>query len=112
MGISNEMAAAGYTQPYQGVPMVFEPVEVGTLVDDITITPEGGLPVSIAGADFTDTDTNYAAKVAAFLAMQRPVLSVQLMQLQLSWADDPFLTGFVDGADSYTPQHQLRHHQP
>ena len=36
MGISNEMAAAGYTQPYQGVPMVFEPIEVGTLVDDIT----------------------------------------------------------------------------
>jgi len=102
MGISNEMAAAGYTQPYQGVPVVIEPLEDGPLAGDIIFTPENGLPVSIAGADFTDTDTNYAGKVAALFSKAGTGVVGTANAATVELGDDPFLTGFVDGVDSYT----------
>ena len=110
MGISNEMAAAGYTQPYQGAPMTslaMVPVPVGSLDSDIIITPEGGVPVTITGdPQLTDTDNNYAGKVAALFSQPGTGLvgtaNAAAVDLGPALPTDPFLTGFVDGVDTYT----------
>jgi flagellar hook-associated protein 3 FlgL len=70
MGITNKIAASGYatTNPYQGETMTSGPIGIGTLGNDITITPVDGLPVTIAGADLTDTNNNYAETVAGLFS--------------------------------------------
>jgi flagellar hook-associated protein 3 FlgL len=63
MGITNEIAINGYSNPYQGESLTSGDLGVGT--GDITITPDGGTAVTITAADLTDTDDNYAGKVSA-----------------------------------------------
>lgn len=109
MGISNEMAAAGYTQPYQGATMTslsMVPVPAGSPDSDIIITPEGGAPVPIYGdPDLTDTTTNYAGKVAASFSQPGTGLvataSAATVNLGPALPSDPFLTGFASG-DTYS----------
>jgi flagellar hook-associated protein 3 FlgL len=114
MGISNEMAAAGYSQPYQGATMTslsMVPVPVGSLDSDITITPESGVPITITGdPQLTDSpgiyQDNYAAKVAALFSGPGTGLAATAnaatVDLGPAVATDPFLTGYVDGVDTYT----------
>ncbi len=70
MGITNEIAATGYANPYQGESMTSGPIGVGSLGNDIIITTAATPPVvtTIAGTALTDTDNNYAAKVAGLLS--------------------------------------------
>lgn len=70
MGITNEIAAIGYANPYQGESMTSGPIGVGSLGNDIIITSAATPPVvtTIAGTALTDTDNNYAAKVAGLLS--------------------------------------------
>lgn len=63
MGISNEIAEDGYTNPYQGQSLTSGAIQP-TTGGDITITPEGEAPITILSAALTDTDTNFAAKVS------------------------------------------------
>lgn len=112
MGISNEMVAAGITQPYQGVPIVSGPISEGSVGNDITLTPENGIPVTIAGdPDLTDTDTNFAGKVAALFSQPGTGLAATAIPATVDLgpsppvADplvDPFLSGFIDTEDTYT----------
>ena len=109
MGISNKMAAAGYTQPYQGATMTsgpLVPLAPGNTGNDITITPENGLPVTISGdPELTDTDTNYAGKVAALFSQPGTGLAATTnsatVDLGPTVATDPLLTGFVATENTY-----------
>ncbi len=103
-GITNEIAAGGYANPYQGESVTSSALSVGTPGNDITITPDTTppVPVTISGAlDLTDTDNNYAAKVAGLFSQPGTGLigtanaaTVDLGALAL--------TDFVDGEDSYS----------
>ena len=75
MGITNAIAANGYTNPYQGESVTSGPIGVGTPGSDITITANTVPPTvtTILGADLTDTagdpgEYNYAGKVAGLLS--------------------------------------------
>jgi len=63
MGISNEIAENGYDTPFQGQSLTSGAIQP-TTGGDITITPENGVPFTIASADLTDTNTNFAKKVS------------------------------------------------
>jgi len=115
MGISNQIAAGGSTQPYQGPIMTSGPLQVGTPGNDITITPEGGLPITISGAtDLIDSpgafQDNYAGKVAALFSQPGTGLSASANAATVDLGPspaidpvaDPFLTNFVDTEDTYT----------
>ncbi len=114
MGIANEMAAAGSTQPYQGTPVVsgtLVPFAVPSAGNDIIITPENGISVTIDGTKLIDTDSNYAGKVAALfsntagtgLVGTAIAATVDLGPSPPMAApySDPFPAGFVIG-DTYT----------
>lgn len=104
LGVTNSIAAGGYTNPYQGESMTSGPLAVGTAGNDITITTGTNPPVIInGGTDLTDPagQNNYAAKVAALFSQTGTGLvgttngaSVNLGSLAL--------TDFVDGEDSYS----------
>lgn len=103
MGITNAIAAGGYTNPYQGESMTSGPISVGTPGNDITITTAATPPVvtTILGTSLTDTDNNYAAKVAGLFSQAGTGLigttnaaSVNLGSLALS--------DFVDTEDTYS----------
>lgn len=64
MGVSNEIAEAGYSAPFQGQSLSSGPIQP-TTGGDITITPEDGVAFTITSADLTDTDDNFAGKVSA-----------------------------------------------
>lgn len=67
LGITNEIAENGYIPPYQGESVTSTSIVPGTPGNDITITPAGGVPITISGAaDLTDPvgENNYAGKVA------------------------------------------------
>lgn len=68
MGISNEIAAAGYNAPFQGQSVTSTaPIQPNT-GGSIIITPDGGAPVTILPADLTDSNDNYAGSVATLLS--------------------------------------------
>lgn len=108
MGISNTKAAAGYTQPYQGAPVVSGPISLGTPGEDITLTPQGGTAVTISGADLTADAAgihqyNYAGKVASLFSTSGAPLTGTANAAIVDFpttATDPFLTGFT-AADTY-----------
>ncbi len=103
MGITNEIAATGYANPYQGETMTSGPIGLGSFGNDITITTGATPPVvtTIPGVTLTDTDDNYAAKVAGLFSQAGTGLigtanaaSANLGALTLS--------DFVDIEDTYT----------
>jgi flagellar hook-associated protein 3 FlgL len=104
MGITNKIAATGYANPYQGETMISGPIGVGSLGNDITITPADGIPVTIAGdTDLTDPvgENNYAGKVAALFSQPGTGLvgTANAAKADLSSLT---LTGFVDTEDTYS----------
>ena len=102
-GITNEIAAGGYANPYQGESMTSGAIGVGTPGNDIVITRGTDAPITISGAtDLTDPpgENNYAGKVAALFSQTGTGLvgtagpaSVDLGPLEL--------TNFVDTEDTY-----------
>lgn len=93
MGISNEIAAAGYANPFQGETLTSGNLTTGT--GDITITPDGGATVTITAAELTDTDDNYAGKISALfnqsgtdLVATTNAASVDLGSLSLTGFDE------------------------
>lgn len=71
MGITNEIAAAGYSNPYQGETINSGALSFGTPGNDITLTADTTPPtlMTVSGADLTDNpgdpdEYNYAGKVA------------------------------------------------
>lgn len=104
MGITNEIAATGYANPYQGESMTSGALSVGTAGQDITITPVGGAPVTIFGAtDLTDPvgENNYAGKVAALFSQAGTGLTATTNAATVDLGALN-LTDFVDGEDTYT----------
>ncbi|EKD39887.1 MAG: hypothetical protein ACD_75C00261G0001, partial [uncultured bacterium] len=68
LGITNEIAATGYANPYQGESVTSSAIGTGSLGNDITITVGANPTVTISGlTDLTDPvgENNYAGKVAA-----------------------------------------------
>ncbi|MFH0781254.1 MAG: flagellar hook-associated protein FlgL [Pseudomonadota bacterium] len=70
MGITNEIAATGYANPYQGETMTSGPIGLGSFGNNITITTGATPPVvtPIPWTDLTDPDDNYAARVAGLFS--------------------------------------------
>ncbi len=104
MGITNEIAANGYANPYQGQSLTSGPISVGTPGNDITITPEGGTPVPISGStDLTDPagQNNYAGKVAALFSQPGTGL-IGTVNAATTNLGNLSLTDFVDTEDSYS----------
>jgi flagellar hook-associated protein 3 FlgL len=104
MGITNEIAATGYANPYQGETMISGPIGVGSPGNDITITPADGLPVTITGdPDLTDpvSETNYAGKVAALFSQPGTGL-VGTVNAATANLGSLSLTDFVDTEDTYS----------
>lgn len=62
MGISNEIAVNGWSNPYQGESVTSGDLSNGT--GDITITPDGGSTITIPAAALTDSGDNYAGLVS------------------------------------------------
>lgn len=103
MGITNEIAATGYANPYQGESMTSGPIGVGTPGNDITITAGTNPPVTISGAtDLTDPagENNYAGKVAALFSQAGTGL-VGTANAATSDLGPLTLSNFVDGEDTY-----------
>ena len=105
-GISNEKAAAGFTQPYQGTPVVSGPITLGTPDNNITITPEGGTAVTIKGADLTADAAgpyqyNYAAKVASLFSTSATHLTGTANAATVDLDLSPTLAGLT-GPDPYS----------
>jgi flagellar hook-associated protein 3 FlgL len=104
MGITNQIAGTGYANPYQGQTLVSGPIGVGTLGNDITITPESGVPVTITGdPDLTDPvgENNYAGKVAALFSQSGTGL-VGTANAATANLGSLSLTDFVDTEDTYS----------
>ncbi|MGB3212412.1 MAG: flagellar hook-associated protein FlgL [Desulforhopalus sp.] len=104
MGITNEIAATGYATPYQGETMTSSPVGVGTLGNDITITPASGPAVTISGdPDLTDPvgENNYAGKVAALFSQPGTGL-VGTAHAATATLSSLSTTDFVDTEDTYS----------
>ncbi len=101
MGITNEIYAAGYAFPYQGESMTSGPLLPGAGSGPVTITTGSPAVITtIPAASLTDTDTNYAAKVAGLFSQAGTGLigttnaaSVNLGSLTLS--------NFFDTEDTY-----------
>lgn len=66
LGITNEIFETGSANPYQGQSVTSGPL-VTPASGDITITPDGGATVTIPAADLTDTDDNYAGRIAGLI---------------------------------------------
>jgi len=105
MGITNEIAATGYSNPYQGESMASGPIGVGIPGDDITITM-ATVPPSVVtidgGLDLTDPagENNYAGKVASLLSQTGTGL-IGTTNAATSNLGPLSLTNFVDKEDSY-----------
>jgi flagellar hook-associated protein 3 len=103
MGITNSIAGAGYTNPYQGESMTSGPINIGTPGNDITITTGAVPPVvtTILGTALTDTDNNYAGKVAALFSQAGTGL-VGTANASTTNLGTLALTGFVATEDTYS----------
>ncbi len=102
MGITNEIAATGYADPYQGESMTSGPIGVGIPGNDITITT-GAVVTTISGAtDLTDPagENNYAGKVAALFSQAGTGL-IGTANAATADLGALGLTDFVDGEDTY-----------
>jgi len=102
MGVTNEIAANGYSNPYQGQSVTSGPIGVGTPGNDITITTGATPPVvtTIPGTALTDTDNNYAAKVAGLFSQAGTGLigTANAAKVNLGALT---LNNFVDTQDTY-----------
>jgi flagellar hook-associated protein 3 FlgL len=103
MGITNAIAATGYANPYQGESMTSGPISVGTPGNDITITTGATPPVvtTILGTALTDTDNNYAAKVAGLFSQAGTGL-VATTNAATADLGSLALNNFVAGEDTYS----------
>ena len=104
MGITNEIAASGYANPYQGESVTSGAIGVGTPGNDITITRGTDPPVTISGAtDLTDPvgENNYAGKVATLFSQAGTGL-VGTANAATADLGDLTLTDFVDAEDTYS----------
>ncbi len=105
LGITNEIAADGNANPYQGESISSSNIGVGTPGNDITITPAGGAPITISGTtDLTDPvgENNYAAKVAALFSQAGTELTASASSAEQDLGALS-LTGFDEAAgDTYT----------
>jgi flagellar hook-associated protein 3 FlgL len=104
MGITNQIAGTGYANPYQGQSVISGPIGVGTPGNDITITPESGVPVTITGdPDLTDPvgENNYAGKVATLFSQSGTGL-VGTANAATANLGSLSLTDFVDTEDTYS----------
>ncbi len=101
-GVTNSIAAGGYGVPYQGETMTSSALRPALAGEAITITTAATPPVSttIDETDLTDTDDNYAAKVAGLFSQAGTGLtaSVQAAEVDLGPLT---LSGFTAGDDSY-----------
>jgi flagellar hook-associated protein 3 FlgL len=104
MGITNEIAATGYSNPYQGESMTSTNIGPGTAGNDITITAGTNPPIVISGTtDLTDPmgENNYADKVATLLSQAGTGLVATTNAATVNLGPLS-LTNFVDTEDSYT----------
>jgi len=102
MGITNEIAATGYANPYQGESMTGGPL-LTPAAGDITITTAATPPVvtTIPALSLSDTDNNYAAKLAGLLSQAGTGLAATVNAAEVDLGPLP-LTAFVDGQDTYS----------
>ncbi len=104
LGITNEIAATGYNNPYQGEIMASTSIVPGTAGNDITITAGTNPPIVISGAtDLTDPigENNYAGKVASLLSQAGTGLTATTNGATVDLGPLS-LTDFVDTEDSYS----------
>ncbi len=104
MGITNEIAAAGYTNPFRGERQTSTAIGPGTPGNDITITAGSNPPVTISGGtDLTDPagENNYAAKVAALFSQSGTGL-VGTVNGATKDLGNLSLADFVDTEDTYS----------
>jgi flagellar hook-associated protein 3 FlgL len=79
------------------------PLPTGNTGNDITITPEGGIPITISGdPGLTDTNNNYAGKVAALFSQAGTGLVGTANAATIDLGSAPLLTGFDNAVDDYT----------
>ena len=102
LGITNEIAATGYANPYQGESMTSGPL-LTPAAGDITITTAATPPVvtTIPAASLTDTDDNYAAKISGLLSQAGTGLTASVNAAEVDLGSLP-LNSFVDGEDTYS----------
>lgn len=103
MGITNAIAAGGSTNPYQGESMTSGPISVGTPGNNITITTTATPPVvtTIPDTALTDTDNNYAAKVAGLFSQAGTGLIGTTNAARINLGSVA-LNDFVDTEDTYS----------
>jgi flagellar hook-associated protein 3 FlgL len=100
MGITNEIAETGYSNPYQGQSATSGTIQP-TTGGDITITPEGGSTITIPSASLADDDDNFAGKVAGLFNQSGTDL-VATTNAATSDLGDLSLTGFDESlGDTY-----------
>lgn len=103
LGITNPIAATGYTTPYQGETVTSTSLRPAVAGEDITITTGATPPVSttIADSDLTDTNNNYAAKVAGLFSQAGTGLTARAGAAQIDLG--PLnLAGFTAVDDTYS----------
>jgi flagellar hook-associated protein 3 FlgL len=102
MGITNEIAATGYANPYQGETITSGQIGVGSPGNDIIITPEGGTPFPIAATELIDPvgEHNYAKEVARLFSQPGTGL-VGTANAAIADLGSLALTDFVDTEDTY-----------
>ena len=101
LGITNDIAATGSAVPYQGETMTSSALRPALPGEDIIITTgTPPVPTTIPDSDLTDTDGNYAAKVAGLLSQAGTGLTASTSAAAVDLG--PLnLSGFTAGDDSY-----------
>ncbi len=100
-GITNKIAVNPDAPPYQGETMTSKLIGLGIPGNDITITPENGVPFPISGTELTDTNDNYALKVAKLFSQPGTGL-VATTNAATANIGPLALTDFVDTEDTYS----------
>jgi flagellar hook-associated protein 3 FlgL len=102
LGITNPIAATGYATPYQGETVTSASLRPAAIGESITITTGGAPPATttIADTDLTDTNGNYAAKVAGLFSQAGTGLTARTGAARIDLGALN-LTGFTAGDDSY-----------
>lgn len=102
LGITNTIAATGYTTPYQGETVTSTALRPAVAGETITITTGATPPVmtTITDTDLTDTNGNYAAKVAGLFSQAGTGLTARAGAARIDLG--PLnLTNFTAGDDTY-----------